>query len=100
MSANIFTHKVQSSSVAELYISAVPKHPATTQSEISGLFADIGKILNDEQANILEERVFTVKEAVELIMAARRQAYGRIDDGVSPSLLTGIQGRLGAISGV
>lgn len=100
VSAEIYIRKVRASSATELHISAVPKHPVATKGEISGLFADIGKILNDEQANILEERVFTIKEAVELIMAARRQAYGRIDDGVSPSLLTGRQGRLGSISGV
>jgi len=100
MFAEIYTRKVQSSSATEIHISAVPKRTVMTQSQISELFAGIVKILNHEQANILQERIFTVKESVDTVSATRRQAYGRIDDGVSPSLLISRQGRLGAISGV
>jgi enamine deaminase RidA (YjgF/YER057c/UK114 family) len=95
-----YIRRVQSPATTELYISAVPKNPVTTQDGISELFTDIAKVLNDEQASILDERIFTVNEAIELILTQRRKAYGRIDDGVLPSLLTGRQGRLGTLSGV
>jgi enamine deaminase RidA (YjgF/YER057c/UK114 family) len=99
-SCELCIRKIQASSATELYVSAVPKHPVTTQSEISELFAEIAKVLNNEQVNILEERIFTVKGAEELILTGRRQAYGKIDDGVLPSLPTGRSGRLETISGV
>ena len=98
--SEIHIHKVPAPAATELYISAVPKNPVTTQNGIEELFTDIAKVLNDEQASILEERIFTVNEAIGLILTERREAYGRIDDGVLPSLLTGRQGRPGILSGV
>jgi enamine deaminase RidA (YjgF/YER057c/UK114 family) len=98
--SGVCIYKVQAPAATELYISAMPKNPVTTRNGISELFTDIAKVLNDEQASILEERIFTVKEAIELILTERREVYGRIDDGVLPSMLTGRQGRLGTLSGV
>jgi enamine deaminase RidA (YjgF/YER057c/UK114 family) len=100
MSVEIYTRKVQSPSAAEIHISAVPKGCASTQSEILELFAGIQKILSREHASILQERIFTVEGALDIVSAARREAYGKMDDGVAPSLLIGTQGRCGAISGV
>ncbi|MBN1391180.1 MAG: hypothetical protein JW947_00075, partial [Sedimentisphaerales bacterium] len=98
--SDVHIHKVPAPAATELYISAVPKNPVTTQNGIAELFTDIAKVLNDEQASILEERVFAVKEAEAMILAGRRKTYDRIDDGVLPSILTGKQGRYGLLSGV
>lgn len=98
--SEIYIHKIHASLATELYVSAVPKHSITAQSDISELFADIAKVLNDEKASILEERIFAVQGAEKLILTARRQAYGKTDDGVLPSILTAKPGRLGTISGV
>ena len=56
--SEIYIHKAQSPAATELYISALLKNPVTTQNWISELFTDIAKVLNDEQASILEERIF------------------------------------------
>jgi enamine deaminase RidA (YjgF/YER057c/UK114 family) len=98
--SEVYIHKAQTPTATELYISAVPANPVTTQNGIAELFTNIAKVLNDEQASILEERIFTVKEAAELILTERREVYGKIDDGVLPSILTGKQGRYGVLSGV
>jgi enamine deaminase RidA (YjgF/YER057c/UK114 family) len=100
MPVKIYTRKVQSSSATEIYISAVPRSCAPTQSEIVELFAGIRKVLSSEHASILQERIFTIEGALDIVSAARREAYGEMDDGVAPSLLTGRQGRCGTISGV
>jgi enamine deaminase RidA (YjgF/YER057c/UK114 family) len=100
MSVEINTRKVKSPSATEIYISAKPEDCAPTQSGIVELFAGIREILSSEHASILQERIFTVEGALDIVSAARRKAYGRMDDGVAPSLLTGRQGRCGTISGV
>ncbi|MCJ7728666.1 MAG: hypothetical protein MUO27_02120, partial [Sedimentisphaerales bacterium] len=100
MSVETTTRKVESPSAAEIHISAVPKDCAPTQSEIVELFAGIREILNSEHASILQERIFTVEGALDIVSAARREAYGEMNDGVSPSFLTSSEGRWGVISGV
>jgi enamine deaminase RidA (YjgF/YER057c/UK114 family) len=100
MSVEIYTRKIKSSSATEIYISAVPKVCARTQSEIAESFAGIRKLLSSEKANILQERIFITDGAMDTVLAARRQAYGEIDDGVLPSFLSSSIGRLGAMSGV
>ncbi len=100
MPVEMNTRKVQSSSATEIYISAVPRDCAPAQSDIAELFAGVREILSREHASILQERIFTVEEALDVVSAARREAYGEMDDGVAPSLLTGRQGRCGTISGV
>jgi len=100
MSARIDTRKVQGLSATEIYISAEPANSVTSQGQIEGLFAEIGDILNKENANILQEWIYTVDGVVDKVSAARREAYGKKDDGVAPSLLVGRQGRHGSIAGV
>ena len=100
MPVRIYTRKVQSASAAEIYITAVPKDCPASQGDIAELFAGIVKILNKEQASILQERVFIIEGAQEKISAARQKAYGRTDDGVAPSFLISKEGGCGAISGV
>ncbi len=100
MAVEIDTRKVQSPSATEIYISAAPKDCAPTQSEIEELFAGIQEKLVSEEASILQERIFTVDGSLDIVSAARSRAYGKMDDGVAPSLLTGRQGRHGSIAGV
>jgi enamine deaminase RidA (YjgF/YER057c/UK114 family) len=100
MGVEIYTRKIKSSSAAEIYISAAPKLCARTQSEIAEIFASVRKILKSEKANILQERIFITDGAMDTVLAARKQAYGEIDDAVLPSFLSSRIGRLGLISGV
>jgi len=100
MSVEIYTRKIETPSSAEIYISAAPEVCARTQGDIAELFAGILKILNSEHASILQERIFITNGSLDMVKAARCQAYGKIDDGVLPSFLTSAEGRGGAVSGV
>jgi enamine deaminase RidA (YjgF/YER057c/UK114 family) len=94
------TRKVRGLSATEIYVSAEPADSATSQGQIEGLFAEIGDILNKENASILHERIFAVDGSLDIVSAARSKAYGKMDDGVAPSLLVGRQGKHGSIAGV
>jgi enamine deaminase RidA (YjgF/YER057c/UK114 family) len=100
MTAKINTRKVRGLSATEIYISAEPADSVTSQGQIEELFAGIGDILKKENASILHERIFTIDGAADKISAARRKAYGQMDDGVAPSLLICREGRGGLMSGV
>ena len=64
------------------------------------MFSGIKDVLNSEHASILQEWIFTVEEALDIVSSARRKAYGKVDDGVAPSFLVGGKGRCGILSGV
>jgi enamine deaminase RidA (YjgF/YER057c/UK114 family) len=100
MSARIDTRKVRGVSATEIYISAEPADSLTSQGQLEKLFAEIGAILNKENASILHERIYIADGAVDKVSAARREAYGKMDDGIAPSLLICSRGRGGLISGV
>jgi enamine deaminase RidA (YjgF/YER057c/UK114 family) len=100
MSVRIDTCKVRGLSATEIYISATLEDRAPAKDKLSEMFAGIRKILAEEHANILEERVFTDDVTLAVVSAARAGAYGEIDDCVEPSLLTGIESRHGHIVGV
>jgi enamine deaminase RidA (YjgF/YER057c/UK114 family) len=100
MSAMIDTRKVQGLSATEIYILAKPADSAASQGQIEELFAEIGDVLNKENASILQERIFAVDGSLDIVSAARSRAYGKMDDGIAPSLLVGRQGRHGSIAGV
>lgn len=96
MSARIDIRKVRGLSATEIYILAEP----ASQGQLEELFAQIGDILNKENASILHERIYTVDGAADKVSAARRGAYGKKDDGVAPSILIGSNGQGVLISGV
>jgi enamine deaminase RidA (YjgF/YER057c/UK114 family) len=100
MPIRIDTRKVRGPSAAEIYISAEPERSAASPHQIAELFAGIGNILNRENASILQERIFSVEGAEDKVSEARREGYGKTDDGVGPSILTGREDRRGSITGV
>ena len=100
MPARTDIRKVRGSPATEIYISAAPGDCATRQGEVFEVFAGIRDIIKSEGASIFQERIFTVEGALDLVSAARREAYGRTDDGVIPSFLTGRESQRGLISGV
>lgn len=100
MPAMIDTRKVQGVSATELYISAVPSASVTSQGQMEELFSQVADVLRKENANIIHEWIYTVDDASAQLSAARQKAYGKLDDGVAPSLLIGRTGRHGLISGV
>jgi enamine deaminase RidA (YjgF/YER057c/UK114 family) len=100
MAVKIETRNVRGPLATEIYISATLECRAEAKNKLSEIFAGIHKTLAKEHANILEERIFTDNVMLAAVSTARTGAYGEIDDGVEPSLLTGKESRHGHIVGV
>jgi len=100
MTVNIHTHSIESPGATEIYISAAPSETASPTEHAEEIFSGISEILRSKKAHIFQERVFATQEAMEIICKARSEAYGKLDDGVAPSLLVEQEGLLGPIAGV
>ena len=100
MTVNIHTHSIESPGATEIYISAAPIESASPAEHAEEIFSGISEILRSKKAHIFQERVFAAQDAMEIICNARSKAYGKLDDGVAPSLLVEQEGLLGPIAGV
>ena len=80
-------HRLESAAATELYLTATPG-PGPAQRQAQALYEAIARVLRQEQAVIVAERLFADRQALEVALAARARAYGELDDGVAPSLLT------------
>ena len=100
MTVKIYTHTIESTGATEIYISAAPSESASPAEHAEEIFSGISDILQSKKAHIFQERVFATQEVMEIICKARSEAYGKLDDGVAPSLLVEQEGLLGPIAGV
>jgi enamine deaminase RidA (YjgF/YER057c/UK114 family) len=100
MTVNIHTHSIESTGATEIYISAVPLESASPEENAEDIFSGISNILHSKKAHIFEERVFAAQDVMEIISNIRSETYGKLDDGVAPSLLVAKEGLLGPIAGV
>ncbi|MHC4534346.1 MAG: Rid family hydrolase, partial [Planctomycetota bacterium] len=100
MTVNIHTHSIESTGATEIYISAAPSEAASPTEHAEEIFSGISDILQSKKAHIFQERVFATQDVMEIICKARSEAYGKLDDGVAPSLLVEQEGLLGPIAGV
>ena len=100
MSINLDVRSVESPAATEIYISATPKEKAALEVQASKIFSGIRDVLRSKKAYILQERVFAVQDAMEIVSEKRLKAYVDIDDGVAPSFLVCKEGLLGPIAGV
>jgi enamine deaminase RidA (YjgF/YER057c/UK114 family) len=100
MTVKIYTHTIESPGATEIYISAAPSESASPAEHAEEIFSGISDILQSKMAHIFQERVFATQDAMEIICKARLEAYGKLDDGVAPSLLVEQEGLLGPIAGV
>jgi enamine deaminase RidA (YjgF/YER057c/UK114 family) len=100
MTVNIHTHSLESSGATEIYISAAPLESAPQEEHAKEAFSGISDILNSNEAHIFQERIFATQDAMEMISNIRSEAYGKLDDGVAPSMLVAKEGLLGPIAGV
>ena len=80
----------------EHYLTAIPA-PGTASR---GVFGELAAILRQHGAYLLHERIFHQTEALEPLAAARRTAYGNLDDGVEPTWLGSPEGRGGLLAAV
>ena len=99
MTVNIHTHSIESPGATEIYISAAPLETASQQEHAEEIFSGISNILHSKKAHIFQERIFATQDAMEIVTHTRSEAYGKLDDGVAPSLLVGKEGLLGPVAG-
>lgn len=99
MTVRIHTHSIESCEATEVYISATPNESAPTEEQAEEIFSGISNILQSKKARIFQERIFAAPDAMELISKVRSEAYGKLDDGVAPSLLVSKEGLMGPIAG-
>jgi len=100
MTANLDTRSVESPGATEIFITSTPRENAPIQDQAREIFAGISDVLRSRDASILQERIFSTQAAVETLRKARAQAYGDLDDGVSPSFLVAQEGLTGQVAGV
>lgn len=100
MTLSMETRTVESGAVTEIYISATPTADAPAEKQAEEIFSGIRDILRSKKAHILQERLFTVRNATETVRTFRSKVFGDIDDGVTPSFLLGRRGAAGPLAGV
>jgi len=100
MPVNLDTRSVESSSAAEIYISATAGGNRPLQDQAKEIFSGIRDILRSKRAHLLQERIFGTKSAMEEVLSVRSKAYGDIDDGIAPSALCGKEGMCAPFAGV
>ncbi|MHC4122281.1 MAG: Rid family hydrolase [Planctomycetota bacterium] len=101
MSTKIHTYVTESVEADEIYISTVPEEQASLEQQAKDIFSGISDILRSKKAYILQERIFANSETMATICNSRLKAYGDINDGVLPSLLSGKEQKaIGPIDGV
>ena len=83
----------------ELHVTAVPA-PGGAAAQAEEVFSKISAVLRREGGQILQERIFLTSGATEDVVAARRAAYGDLDDGVPPAWLQASPGLGGPLVGV
>jgi enamine deaminase RidA (YjgF/YER057c/UK114 family) len=100
MTANLDTRSVESPGATEIFISSTPQENVPFQDQARDIFAGISDVLRSRGASILQERIFSTQAAAETLRKARAQAYGELDDGVTPSFLVAQEGLSGQVAGV
>ena len=91
---------LESKDAAEVFLTAVPRQSRPVPQQASRLLKAVADVLKARGARLLHERIFATTSAVETVLAARREAYGSLDDGVPPIMLAVPQGPCGEIMGV
>ena len=86
----------QAGAVTEHYVTVIPD-PAVAAGEA---FAAVASVLQRHGARILQERVFFQSSDQPSLAAARRAAYGPLDDGIEPTWLGCPAGRSGPFAAV
>ena len=100
MGVNLDTRCIESPAATEIYISAAPGEDASPTRQAAEIFSGITDVLHSKKAYILQERVFAVQSAMDIVSRVRSEAYGDSDDGVAPAFLLCSKGMSGPIAGV
>jgi enamine deaminase RidA (YjgF/YER057c/UK114 family) len=89
MTTGIYTRVVESPAAAEIYVSAWPDQSLPLHDQAHALFTAVKNELSAKNARILHERIFASADVADVLCCARATAYGKLDDGVAPTILVG-----------
>jgi enamine deaminase RidA (YjgF/YER057c/UK114 family) len=89
MSVKLSIRTIKASDITEMYITAVPRLPLTGNTQNQKLFCGIAEALRQNNAHILQERIFITEQTRETAASVRTKIYNELDDGVSPTWLVG-----------
>ena len=97
---NFDIRTVKNDNLTEIYISATGEKRLPLSQQAEKLFSGVAEILNEHNARIFQERIFTTVGTPQAIRDIRLEQYGDLDDGVEPAWLIISQGANGPIAGV
>ena len=117
MAVDLDIRSIESPVATEIYISAKPRSTRGREKQLTSsaadgrqlageIFTSIADILRQKDAYILREQIFVaggilrIKKLAEHILQIRAQIYGKLDDGVAPSILVGKPESTGPITAV
>ena len=92
----VYSFARQSGDVTEHYVTAIPD----SATDAGAAFAAVTAVLQRHGARLLQERIFFQCGDQPVLAAARRAAYGALDDGVEPTWLGCPAGRSGPFAAV
>ena len=81
-----------------MYVCAAPAEKMPAAEQARRIFSEIQRVIQGENACVLQERIYAVKEAVEKVCQVRSKVYGNLDDGVPPGRLVCKEGMSGEIA--
>ena len=100
MNINIVVRNIKSSEAEEIYILVTPLKNIPVDELWKEIFTGIRDTLISCEANIIQERIFGTKDALEIASKERQAQFSGIDDKVAPSFLVCNEGLMGPVSGV
>ena len=92
--------KFEGKEAVELHITAVPTAGLSAVEQGRDIFTAVRDVLAENNATIIQERVFGTDEALAEVAPIRADIYGDLNDGVEPAWLSVVTGLKGAISGM
>jgi enamine deaminase RidA (YjgF/YER057c/UK114 family) len=99
-SLRVDIRRIGGAETAELYITARLLAPASPAAQARSRFKAVAEILRREELHVFSERIYGVADEFPVILKERRDAYGMLDDGIAPAMLTVPIGRVGSVAGV
>ena len=96
----IETRIIKGKDLKEVFISASATGGMAPRYQAQELFRAIRDVLTKKNAQVLQERVFGTRQALEAVGSVRRKFYAGLDDGVEPTWLVVPEGINGELSGV
>jgi len=91
---------IKTEETVEIFITAISCSTLPLKEQAEEIFSGIKNHLQKMDAWIFEERIFASEDSLEIIKQTRKNAYGSLNDAVSPSFLIVPQGMYGKIAGV